>query len=150
MSGQSDRSFFCFLYNNSFIPVPNNRMPNSFLKREISICLLRSEKHAALTQPPMIAGKTAPISNFPCRQRKNEAIMAVGIKNKRLIALAALCSSPMTRDSQMINRLPPPTPSPARKPNRQPTISITGKLFSINNAPHPIGSKPQEVCVTTA
>ena len=116
-------------------------MPNSFLSKDTSSCLLSKEKQAALTHPAMIAGNTFLMSKEPCFHLKNEAITAEGMKNRRLMLLATLCSISSTRVSQSIRRLPPPTPNPDKKPRTDPIMIITGRLSSINIAPHPKGSE---------
>lgn len=139
MSGRYGRSFLCSfgLCSSSLSPVSNRSTPKSFFDDSISKFLLNSEKIAALIHPVIIAGRTVFIFSWPCRQRKNDATIALGIKNSKLIDLAMPWGSPTTSESQSIRRLPPPTPRPERKPSTQPTVSITGNVFSIDIEPRP-------------
>ena len=106
---------------------------NVFSRKEFP----NTEKMPALMQPDKIPGSIFFIFNVPCFHRNIEEITALGIKNNRFIFLAAGWLIPMTNVSQRMRRLPPPTPIPARKPKIVPMVKRTGKLSSINTAPHP-------------
>ena len=136
------------LYRTSFAPVMRSKMPNSLFRSSASMWRPIIEKHAALRHPASTAGKTVEIASVPCRQRKMEEIVAVGIKNSKLSMRAAVCSNPTTKVSQRINRLPPPIPSPAKNPSMQPTTSANKGVFNINGEFLPIGSEYPEACAS--
>ena len=77
----------------------------------MSIRVLRYENTAAAIQPVMIAGNILRKGIIPCLQRKQAQIIAAGRKNSRLISRAVGESTPSTRVSHKISRLPPPIPN---------------------------------------
>jgi len=96
--------------------------------------------NAAEITPTAIAGKIFLRSSMPCLYRKQQPISAVGIKNSKFMLRATAYSVCSTTVSHSISKLPPPTPSPAKKPNTVPAATATGKLFNIYNGYLPTGS----------
>ena len=101
-----------------------SRIPKSFLSISVSRFMPIIENTHAEIVPPRIAGKMLFNCTAPCRQRKNPAIKAQGIKNNKLRVRADNGSIFKTSVRYRIRRLPPPTPRPDRNPSTAATISV--------------------------
>ena len=76
----------------------------------------------------------------PFLSRKILTLPAAVMKNIRLRILAIIGSMLMTSVNQRINRLPPPTPNPARNPRMIPIVTAIGILVNIDFLHLPKGS----------
>lgn len=131
------------------MPVAISRTPKISLILSVSNCWESHDPIAAATQPEMIAGYIFLKCKDPCFQRNRQATKADGMKNRRFKNRACVCSIPTSNVSHSINKLPPPTPIPARKPNKVLITSITGIDSNINSACLPIKSEYRESCEAT-
>ena len=111
------------------MPVAISRTPKISLILSVSNCWESHDPIAAATQPEMIAGYILLKCKDPCFQRNRQATKADGMKNRRFKNRACVCSIPTSNVSHSINKLPPPTPMPARKPNK---VLIVKSLYSLS------------------
>ena len=127
------------------MPVMISSSPNNFFRTSSWISLLMKLPINTLMQPARIPGHIALISMMPCFHRKIVAARALGRKNSKLIILAIWYSVPATAVNHSSNKLPPPTPRPAKMP-RIVLMSTGNKISTINIAARPIESTDPILC----
>ena len=117
----------CFFAVNSRMEAHRRSPPKSFRSKPVSQELLRTVKKAAATHPATTAGMTCRKESFFCMIRMTVAISAGGRKNNKFIYLAVGYSILQTSVSQMISKLPPPTPRPDKIPSTKLSKSVKRK-----------------------